>query len=59
MDRREFRFDFIVSGATEEWCDELLQKLIKLVESCGGQVSGGFSEVKDEQEEPGSTENRD
>lgn len=55
----KFQFTFTVSGLDEARCDVLIQGILNFVEVSGGEVVGGFSEVKDEQEEPGSTENGD
>lgn len=55
----QFQFSFVVTGLTEKQCDVLLRLVTVLVDLADGEVSGGFIEVEYEQEEPGSTENRD
>jgi hypothetical protein len=44
---QEQHFDFVVSGLSEDACDELLAVIQHFVEEAGGTIGGGYAPVEE------------
>lgn len=51
---KEWDFDFVVSGLSEEDAKALLDLFVGYVDLCRGQVAGGFVEHKEEADDEAS-----